>query len=187
VKARYLDPQSARPRADPVIGTPITNTLGEMYTLLRFQAPEALRDGACMSSMLGFRLRRHQHRTGVAAERRLQAGDPLRCVHQRRRPDDDVPLDRGRGAEDRPARPAHAAAHSAPANASWFTAEASPALQGLSATSRAADLGDRIPQGQGAEGDDILLSVITDGGHAAIDMRLVWHATTTNRRTSSTS
>jgi N12 class adenine-specific DNA methylase len=26
------------------LGTPITNTLGEMYTLLRFQAPEALRE-----------------------------------------------------------------------------------------------------------------------------------------------
>ena len=41
-------------------------------------------------------------------------------------------------------------------------------------------------RGRAQQGDDILLSVITDGRHAAIDMRLVWPATTTSRTTSST-
>ena len=49
VKARYLDrkrPASRQPGRALIqaSGTPITNTLGEMYTLLRFQAPEALRE-----------------------------------------------------------------------------------------------------------------------------------------------
>src|SRR5580692_10948637 len=48
VKARYLDHKRPGRLDQPgraliqASGTPITNTLGEMYTLLRFQAPAAL-------------------------------------------------------------------------------------------------------------------------------------------------
>ena len=44
VKARYLDRKRPGRALIQASGTPITNTLGEMYTLLRFQAPEALRE-----------------------------------------------------------------------------------------------------------------------------------------------
>jgi hypothetical protein len=44
VKARYLDRQRSGRALILASGTPITNTLGEMYTLLRFLAPEALQE-----------------------------------------------------------------------------------------------------------------------------------------------
>ena len=44
VKSRYLDRKRPGRALIQASGTPITNTLGEMYTLLRFQAPEALRE-----------------------------------------------------------------------------------------------------------------------------------------------
>ena len=137
VKARYLDRKRPGRALIQASGTPITNTLGEMYTLLRFQAPEALRErGVHEFDAWAVGLRRHQHRTGVAAERRLQAGDPLRRVHQRRRPDDDVPLDRGRGAEDRPARPARRCRASAAASASWSRPRRARPSRIISSTSR---------------------------------------------------
>jgi N12 class adenine-specific DNA methylase len=40
VKARYLDRKQPGRALIQASGTPITNTLGEMYTLLRYQAPE---------------------------------------------------------------------------------------------------------------------------------------------------
>ena len=56
-----------------------------------------------------------------------------------------------------------------------ITAEASPAFKNYQR-----HLAQRIEaiesrKGEVQKGDDILLSVITDGRHAAIDMRLVWH------------
>ena len=56
-----------------------------------------------------------------------------------------------------------------------ITAEASPAFKDYQR-----HLAQRIEaiesrKGKVQKGDDILLSVITDGRHAAIDMRLVWH------------
>ena len=44
VKSRFIDERNPGRALIQASGTPITNTLGEMYTLLRFQAPEALHD-----------------------------------------------------------------------------------------------------------------------------------------------
>src|SRR5260370_12448828 len=44
VKARWIDEKTPRRALIQSSGTPITNTLGEMYTLLRFQARDALLD-----------------------------------------------------------------------------------------------------------------------------------------------
>ena len=43
VKSRFIDERNPGRALIQSSGTPITNTLGEMYTLLRFQAGEALR------------------------------------------------------------------------------------------------------------------------------------------------
>ena len=66
-------------------GTPITNTLGEMFTLQRYPGHEALRERGlhefdAWASTFGDTT----HRTRVAAVRQLQAGDALRRVRQRR-------------------------------------------------------------------------------------------------------
>ena len=42
VKSRFIDDRNPDRALIQASGTPITNTLGEMYTLLRFQAAEAL-------------------------------------------------------------------------------------------------------------------------------------------------
>lgn len=44
MKTRFLERKRPGRALIQASGTPITNTLGEMYTLLRFQAPEALRE-----------------------------------------------------------------------------------------------------------------------------------------------
>ena len=70
-----------------------------------------------------------------------------------------------------------------------ITAEASAAFQDYQQHLARADHGDRErARGRVQKGDDILLSVITDGRHAAIDMRLVWPGQRQRAgRTSSTS
>ena len=54
VKSRFIDERNPGRALIQASGTPITNTLGEMYTLLRFQAAEALHArGVSTSSMPG--------------------------------------------------------------------------------------------------------------------------------------
>jgi N12 class adenine-specific DNA methylase len=56
VKSRFIDERNPGRALIQASGTPITNTLGEMYTLLRFQAADALRArGASTSSTPGHR------------------------------------------------------------------------------------------------------------------------------------
>ena len=78
VKARCL---AERQPARPLIlasGTPITNTLGELYSLQRFLQPELLRGTRrARVRRLGRQLRRHPHRARAAALRPLQAGHPV--------------------------------------------------------------------------------------------------------------
>lgn len=42
MKSRHIDQKNPGRSLIQASGTPITNTLGEMYSLLRFQAPDAL-------------------------------------------------------------------------------------------------------------------------------------------------
>jgi N12 class adenine-specific DNA methylase len=44
VKTRFIDGKNPRRALIQASGTPITNTLGEMFTLLRFQNEDALRE-----------------------------------------------------------------------------------------------------------------------------------------------
>ena len=154
-------------------GTPITNTLGEMYTLLRFQAPEALRERGV-----------HEFDAWAAAfgetttELELQpsgaykpvtrfaafinvadlmmmfrsVADVVQKVDLRGL----VALPRIRGGQRQ-----------------LITAEASTAFRTYQKHLAGRIAVIEIRKGKVQKGDDILLSVITDGRHAAIDMRLV--------------
>src|SRR6516162_1833436 len=113
VKARFIDQKNPRRALVQASGTPITNTLGEMYTLLRFQSPEALFERGvhefdAWASAFGDTLRAR-----TAALRRLQAGGAVLRVHQCPRAGRHVPHRRRRRAQTRPARLCGSAAHHA--------------------------------------------------------------------------
>jgi N12 class adenine-specific DNA methylase len=181
VKARYLDRKRPgrleRPGRALVLasGTPITNTLGEMYTLLRFLAPEALQERDvhafdAWASAFG----------DTSTELELQPSGTYKPVTrfaafinvadlmmmfrsvadvvQKADLRGQITLPRIRGGERQ-----------------LVTAEPSPAFKDYQRhlASRIKAIEGRT--GRVQKGDDILLAVITDGRHAAIDMRLVWH------------
>ena len=148
-----------------------------MFTLQRFQAADALLErGVARVRCLGLGLRRHPHRTRTAAVRQLQAGRPA-SPPSSTSPEliADVPLLRGRGAERRSPRLSDSCPASRGGQRQIITRRASPAFKAYQRHPRAS--GSRRSRPAPAEpqkGDDILLSVITDGRHAAIDLRLVW-------------
>ncbi len=175
VKARYLDRKRPGRALIQASGTPITNTLGEMYTLLRFQAPEALRERGvhefdAWASAFG----------DTSTELELQPSGAYKPVTRFaafinvadlmmmfRSVADVVQKSDLRGLLTLP--------RIRTGQRQLITAEASPAFKDYQR-----HLAQRIEaiesrKGKVQKGDDILLSVITDGRHAAIDMRLVWH------------
>jgi N12 class adenine-specific DNA methylase len=175
VKARYLDSKRPGRALIQASGTPITNTLGEMYTLLRFQAPEALRERGvhefdAWASAFG----------DTSTELELQPSGAYKPVTRFaafinvadlmmmfRSVADVVQKSDLRGLLTLP--------RIRGGQRQLITAEASPAFKDYQR-----HLAQRIEaiesrKGKVQKGDDILLSVITDGRHAAIDMRLVWH------------
>ena len=175
VKARYLDRKRPGRALIQSSGTPITNTLGEMYTLLRFQAPEALRERGvhefdAWASAFG----------DTCTELELQPSGAYKPVTRFaafinvadlmmmfRSIADVVQKTDLRGLLTLP--------RIRTGQRQLVTAEASPAFKDYQR-----HLAQRIEaiesrKGKVQKGDDILLSVITDGRHAAIDMRLVWH------------
>jgi N12 class adenine-specific DNA methylase/adenine-specific DNA methylase len=176
VKARYLDRKRPGRALIQASGTPITNTLGEMYTLLRFQAPDALRERGvhefdAWASAFG----------DTCTELELQPSGTYKPVTrfaafinvadlmmmfravadvvQKADLRGYLALPRIRGGQRQ-----------------LVTAEASPAFKDYQRHLARRIEAIEARTGRVQKGDDILLSVITDGRHAAIDMRLVWPA-----------
>lgn len=184
VKARFLDSKRADRPGQPdhvpgraliqASGTPITNTLGEMYTLLRFQAPEALRERGihefdAWASAFG----------DTTTELELQPSGAYKPVTRFasfinvadlmmlfRSVADVVQKSDLRGLLTLP--------RIRNGQRQLVTAEASPAFRDYQHHLAARIAAIEARKGKAQKGDDILLSVITDGRHAAIDMRLVW-------------
>ena len=174
VKARYLDRKRPGRALIQASGTPITNTLGEMYTLLRFQAPEALRERGV-----------HEFDAWAAAfgdtstELELQPSGAYKPVTRFaafinvadlmmmfRSIADVVQKTDLRGLLTLP--------RIRTGQRQLVTAEASPAFKDYQKHLARRIEAIEARTGRVQKGDDILLSVITDGRHAAIDMRLVW-------------
>lgn len=189
VKARFLDSKRADRPGQPdhvpghvpgraliqASGTPITNTLGEMYTLLRFQAPEALRERGihefdAWASAFG----------DTTTELELQPSGAYKPVTRFasfinvadlmmmfRSVADVVQKTDLRGLVTLP--------RIRTGQRQLITAEASPTFRDYQQHLAARIAAIEARKGKAQKGDDILLSVITDGRHAAIDMRLVWN------------
>ena len=175
VKSRYLERKRPGRALIQASGTPITNTLGEMYTLLRYQAPEALRERGV-----------HEFDAWAAAfgdtgtELELQPSGAYKPVTRFaafinvadlmmmfRSIADVVRKTDLRGLLTLP--------RIGTGQRQLVTAEASPAFRDYQKHLARRIEAIEARTGKARKGDDILLSVITDGRHAAIDMRLVWH------------
>ena len=174
VKSAFIDQKNPGRALIQASGTPITNTLGEMYTLLRFQATDALRErgvhefDAWAAAFGDTRTELELQPSGdyEPAERFCdfinvpELIDIFRSVADVVLKDDlrsYLKLPRILGGERK-----------------LITAPASACFKAYQAV-----LAERIEtirnrRGRPQKGDDILLSVITDGRHAAVDMRLVW-------------
>ena len=93
MKARYLDEQHPGHGVTFATGTPISNTMVEMYTMQRFLDPEGLQKPRHRAfRRLGRHLRRgRRHHGNLARRRDAAAPQPLRQLRQPARAAADVP------------------------------------------------------------------------------------------------
>jgi N12 class adenine-specific DNA methylase len=174
VKARYVDTLNPGRALIQASGTPITNTLGEMYSLLRFQKESLLEERGihafdAWAATFG----------DTATELELQPSGAYKPVTRFARfvnvPElvdlfrtvadvvlkadlrDQLGLPPIRGGKRR-----------------LVAAEPTDAFRAYQRVLAARIAAIEARSGRPQKGDDILLSVITDGRHAAIDLRLVW-------------
>ena len=147
VKARFIETLNPGRALVMASGTPITNTLAEMFTLQRFLQPTALAErGLHEFDAWAATFGDSTTELELQPSGTLQAGHPLRRVHQRRRPDGDVPQLRRRGAEGRTARLADDSRDRDRAPPAHHR-RTEPGIPLVSARPREADQDDRGPQG----------------------------------------
>ena len=171
MKARYLDEQHPGHGVTFATGTPITNTMVEMYTMQRFLDPEGLKSRGiehfdAWAATFGEVVDTMEISPDGAT---LAAPQPLRQIHQPARTPADVPGLRRR-ADGRDARPAPARAGrrqadrrrlpdvrraGAPSSRSWSPATSACASQKVD------------PR------EDNALAITTDGRKLALDARLL--------------
>ena len=174
VKTRFIAERNPRRALIQASGTPITNTLGEMFTLLRFQNEDTLRErgvhefDAWASAFGDTRTELELQPSGTykPVERFSQFVNVPELIDMFRACADVVLKDDLRGYLRLPRIRGGAR--------QLITSDASDAFRSYQTV-----LADRISEIEARtrrvqKGDDILLSVITDGRHAAIDMRLIW-------------
>ena len=173
VKRCFIETINPRRALIQASGTPITNTMGEMFTLIRYQNERLLRErgvhefDAWASSFGDTRTELELQPSGnyKPVERFSQFINVPELIDVFRSVADVVLKDDLRGYLKLP--------HIKGERRQLITAEASDAFR-----SYQQELASRIEEIEArtrrtVKGDDILLKVITDGRHAAIDMRLV--------------
>jgi N12 class adenine-specific DNA methylase/adenine-specific DNA methylase len=176
VKARFIATKNPGRALIQASGTPITNTLGEMFSLLRFQADDALRErgvhefDAWAAAFGDTRTELELQPSGTykPVERFCEFINVPELIDLFRSVADVVLKDDLRGYVRLPRmRGGQRQLITAPASAAFraYQKHLAQRIERIEARS-----------GRVRPGDDILLAVITDGRHAAIDMRLAWPA-----------
>ena len=122
---------------------------------------------------LGGQFRRDEDRARAPAVRPLQAGHPILRVRQCPRPDGDLSDGDRRRPQVRPPPISEVAGDRGRASADRRRAGRARPSSPISAISPSGSRRSKNRQRKPQKGDDILLSVITDGRHAAIDLRFV--------------
>jgi N12 class adenine-specific DNA methylase/adenine-specific DNA methylase len=173
VKTRFIDAKNPRRALIQASGTPITNTLGEMFTLLRFQNEDTLHErgvhefDAWAASFGDTRTELELQPSGSykPVERFSQFVNVPELIDMFRACADVVLKDDLRQNLRLP--------RIKTGQRQLITADATEAFRDYQSclADRISEIESRTRKAQ--KGDDILLSVITDGRHAAIDMRLV--------------
>ena len=174
VKSCFIDQKNPGRALIQASGTPITNTLGEMYTLLRFQAADALRErgihefDAWASAFGDTRTELELQPSGdyKPAERFSDFINVPELIDIFRSVADVVLKDDLRSYLKLP--------RILGGQRKLVTAPASECFKAYQAILAERIEAIRNRTGRPQKGDDILLSVITDGRHAAVDMRLIW-------------
>ncbi len=176
VKSRFIDRKNPGRALIQASGTPITNTLGEMYTVLRFQAEDALRERGvhefdAWASAFGDTLTELELQpsgTYKPVERFSSFINVPELISMFRSIADVVLKDDLRGYLRLPRIRGGERQLVTSAASDTFRAYQKHLARRIEAIQERT--------GRAKLGDDILLAVITDGRHAAIDMRLVWPA-----------
>ena len=174
VKTRFVERRNPGRALVQASGTPITNTLGELYTLLRYHDEAALRErgvhefDAWASTFGDTRTELELQPSGAykPVERFSEFINVPELIDMFRSVADVVLKADLRGLLHLPRiRGGQRQLVTAPASEPFraYQAHLARRIEVIEARTEP-------PQ----KGDDILLSVITDGRHAAIDMRLVW-------------
>src|SRR5208283_3160171 len=173
VKTRFVETINPRRALVQACGTPITNTLGELFTLLRFQDEGLLYErgvhefDAWAAAFGDTRTELELQPSGSykPVERFSQFVNVPELIDMLRTVADVVLKDDLRDYLKLP--------HITGGQRQLITAEASDAFRAYQKllARRIKEIEERT--GRPQKGDDILLAVITDGRHAAIDMRLV--------------
>ena len=175
VKTRYIDATRNPGRAlIAASGTPITNSLAELFTLQRFIQPDALQERG-IQEFDAWAANFGETRTELELQPSGLYKPVTRFCEFVNVPDLMAIYSHvdGRRAEVRPA-PVSPPACDRRRPTPDRRRPGERGLPLLSAPSRRAHQGDRgSARGSREKGDDILLSVITDGRHAAIDLRFV--------------
>jgi N12 class adenine-specific DNA methylase len=176
VKSRFVASKNPGRALIQASGTPITNTLGEMFTVLRFQAEDMLVErgvhefDAWASAFGSTRTELELQPSGTykPVERFSDFINVPELIDLFRSIADVVLKDDLRGYLKLPRiRGGQRQLITAPASGPFRAYQKHLARRIEAIKERS---------GRPKPGDDILLSVITDGRHAAIDMRLVWPA-----------
>ena len=176
VKSRFVNSKNPGRALIQASGTPITNTLGEMFTVLRFQAEDMLVErgvhefDAWASAFGSTRTELELQPSGTykPVERFSDFINVPELIDMFRSIADVVLKDDLRGYLKLPRiRGGQRQLITAPASEPFRAYQKHLARRIEAIKERS---------GRPKPGDDILLSVITDGRHAAIDMRLVWPA-----------
>ena len=173
VKTRYLETKNPNRAIIMASGTPITNTLGEMYTVQRYMQPEALYErgihefDAWAATFGETRTELEMQPSGnYKPETRFSEFVNVADLMAMYRSFADVVLktDLRRNLK---------LPNIQTGRRQIVTAEASPAFKRYQKVLGARIKAIKERSGPPEKGDDIILSVITDGRHAGIDMRFV--------------